>query len=75
MPNQRSPSKVRLGGFVEQELYRTVVAMAQREGFAHDKFGFAQQLIREALAQREKRPRKRSPRLTRRRAAAGPRVN
>ena len=64
MPNQRSPNKVRLGGFVELELYRAVVAMARREGFEHDKFGFAQQLLREALANREKRPRQ----LTRQRA-------
>ena len=59
MPNQRSPNKVRLGGFVDQRLYRTVVAMAKREGFAHDKFGFVQQLLRQALAHREKRLRRR----------------
>lgn len=71
MPNQRSPNKVRLGGFVEQGLYRTVVAMAKREGFEHDKFGFTQQLIREALAHREKRRRKRSNRPAARHSAAG----
>jgi hypothetical protein len=70
MPNQRSPNKVRLGGFVEQELYQTVVAMAKREGFENDKFGFTQQLLREALAQREKRPRKRSERPSTRRLSA-----
>lgn len=75
MPNQRSPNKVRLGGFVELGLYRTVVAMAKREGFEHDKFGFAQELIREALAHREKRLRQRALRPSRRRAAAGPRAN
>jgi len=67
MPNQRSPNKVRLGGFVERSLHRTVIAMARREGFEHDKFGFAQQLIREALAQRRKRRPKRAVRQASRR--------
>ena len=70
MPNQRSPNKVRLGGFVQQRLYRTVVAMARREGFEHDKFGFAQQLLREALAHREKRLRQRASRRSTRRLRA-----
>jgi hypothetical protein len=44
-----------------------VIAMARREGFEHDKFGFAQQLIREALAQRRKRRPKRAVRQASRR--------
>ncbi len=71
MPNQRSPNKVRLGGFVERSLHRAVIAMAKREGFEHDKFGFAQQLIREALAKRQKRHPKRTRSASRRRRTPG----
>jgi hypothetical protein len=59
VPNQRSKNKIRLGGFIERRLYRAVLALAKHEGMAHDKFGFAQKLVREAI---ERRERKRKPR-------------
>jgi len=59
VPNQRSKDKVRLGGFVDRELYQAVLAFARREGMAEDKFGFAQKLISEALDRREPGPRAR----------------
>ena len=59
MPNQRAKNKVRLGGFVDRELYREVVALAKEDGMAHNKFGFTQKLILEGLALRESRHRKR----------------
>jgi hypothetical protein len=59
VPNQRSKDKVRLGGFVDRDLYRAVLAFAKREGMAEDKFGFAQKLISEALDRREPRSRAR----------------
>jgi hypothetical protein len=58
VPNQRAKNKVRLGGFVDRELYRTVVALAKEAGMEHNKFGFTQQLILEGLALREHRRRK-----------------
>ena len=48
MPNQRSKTKVRFGGF--RKLYRQIVACAAMEGMAEDKFGFMQVLMREGLA-------------------------
>ena len=59
VPNQRAKNKVRLGGFVDRELYRAVVAMAKEAGMEHNKFGFTQKLILEGLALRENRQRKR----------------
>jgi hypothetical protein len=58
VPNQRAKNKVRLGGFVERELYRAVVALAKKEGMEHNKFGFTQKLILEGLALHENRGRK-----------------
>lgn len=55
VPNQRSKTKVRLGGFIGRELYRAVLAQAKLEGMERDKFGFAQKLLLEALQRREKR--------------------
>jgi len=55
VPNQRSKTKIRLGGFIERELYWAVRAQAKLEGMERDKFGFAQKLLREALERREKR--------------------
>jgi hypothetical protein len=60
VPNQRAKNKVRLGGFVDRELYRAVVALAKEEGMAHNKFGFTQKLILEGLALRESRRKRRS---------------
>ena len=59
VPNQRAKNKVRLGGFVDRELYRAVVALAKEAGMGHNKFGFTQKLILEGLALRENRGRKR----------------
>jgi hypothetical protein len=50
MPNQRSKNKVRLGGFVDRNLYEQVIRLAKKDGMEDNKFGFAQKLIREALA-------------------------
>jgi hypothetical protein len=55
VPNQRSKTKVRLGGFIERELYLAVLAEAKLEGMSRDKFGFAQKLLQEAIERREKR--------------------
>lgn len=55
MPNQRSKSKVRFGGFLDKELYRQILKCAQVEGMAGNKFGFLQVLIREGLARTTKR--------------------
>lgn len=49
VPNQRAKNKVRLGGFVERQLYRAIVAQAKHAGMAHNKFGFVQRVISEAL--------------------------
>ena len=51
MPNQRSKTKVRFGGFVNRKLYRQILACAAMEGMAADKFGFMQVLIREGMAE------------------------
>lgn len=53
MPNQRSKDKTYLGGFVEKTLHKRLVQMAKAAGMEHNKFGFAAQLIREALARRK----------------------
>ena len=55
VPNQRAKNKVRLGGFVDRELYRSIVALAKEAGMEHNKFGFTQKLILEGLALRENR--------------------
>lgn len=54
MPNQRGKDKVRLGGFLERDLRREVVALAKREGMENNIFGFAMKLDAEALAHRRK---------------------
>ena len=58
MPNQRAKNKVRLGGFVDRELYRAVVSLAKKEGMEHNKFGFTQKLILEGLALHQSRRRR-----------------
>ena len=64
MPNQRSPNKVRLGGFIDRQLHRQIMTLARREGMTDDKFGFARKLIEEALARRAKAKRRVSRRVT-----------
>jgi hypothetical protein len=59
VPNQRAKNKVRLGGFVDRDLYRVIMALAKEEGMEHNKFGFTQKLILEGLALRDNRRRKR----------------
>jgi hypothetical protein len=49
MPNQRSKSKVRFGGFVETELNTQILECATAAGMAKNKFGFFQLLLREGL--------------------------
>jgi hypothetical protein len=55
MPNQRSKNKLHLGGFVDKELHAEIVRLARKEGMEHNKFGFVQTLIGEALEQRRKK--------------------
>lgn len=55
MPNQRSKNKLHLGGFVDKELHTEIVRLAKKEDMDHNKFGFVQVLIREALDQRKKK--------------------
>jgi hypothetical protein len=55
MPNQRSKNKLHLGGFVEKELHTEIVRLAKKEGMEHNRFGFVQKLILEALDRRKKR--------------------
>ncbi|HZV34381.1 MAG TPA: hypothetical protein VFB72_07360 [Verrucomicrobiae bacterium] len=55
MPNQRSKNKMHLGGFVDKQLHAEVVRLAKKENMEHNKFGFVQVLIREALEQRKKK--------------------
>jgi hypothetical protein len=49
MPNQRSKTKVLLGGYLDSRLNGELVRLARREGMDDNKFGFIQKLIREAL--------------------------
>ena len=44
-----------LGGFVDKQLHAEVVRLAKKENMEHNKFGFVQVLIREALEQRKKK--------------------
>jgi hypothetical protein len=55
MPNQRSKSKLHLGGFVEKDFHAEIVRLAKKEGMAANKFGFVQILIREAIERRKKK--------------------
>lgn len=59
MPNQRSKNKQYLGGFVEKSFHDELMRLAKKEGMGTNKFGFAAQLLREAL-QRRQRARRRS---------------
>jgi hypothetical protein len=52
MPNQRSKDKTYLGGYVDKDLYAAILNLAKAEGMVHNKFGFVEKLIREALARR-----------------------
>ncbi len=49
MPCQRAKDKVRLGGYIERDLYLEILAEASGQGREHNKFGFVIQLMREAL--------------------------
>lgn len=62
MPNQRSKTKTYLGGFVERELYQRIVRLAAKAGMKDNKFGFAAQLIQEAIKRRKRRRKAASPR-------------
>jgi hypothetical protein len=55
MPNQRSKNKLHLGGFVDKDLHAEIVRLAKREGLEHNKFGFVQLLIVEALEKRKQK--------------------
>lgn len=52
MPNQRAKNKVYLGGYIDRQLEKRIVSLAARSGMAHNKFGFAVQLIEESLRRR-----------------------
>lgn len=53
MPNQRSKDKIFLGGFVDKKLHARLVKLAKASGMETNKFGFAAQLIEEALGRRK----------------------
>jgi len=55
MPNQRSKNKLHLGGFVDKELHAEIIRLAKKEGMEHNRFGFVQTLILEAIDQRKKK--------------------
>jgi len=52
VPNQRSKNKVYLGGFVEKELHRKIIAGAKKAGMQDNKFGFVAGIIRKALSRK-----------------------
>ncbi len=52
MPCQRARNKVYLGGYITRSLHGRLVALANAQGMAHNKFGFAVKLIEQALALR-----------------------
>ncbi len=49
MPNQRSPRKVYLGGFIEKPLKKRLARLAREAGMEHNQFGFAVQLIEQQI--------------------------
>ena len=55
MPNQRAKNKVQLGGYMPRPLRARIERMAKREGMEFNVFGFAQKLMREAIAVRKRR--------------------
>jgi hypothetical protein len=55
MPNQRSKNKAYLGGYIDKALHAEIVKLAKAEGMAHNKFGFVEKVVREAMARRKKK--------------------
>lgn len=55
MPNQRSQTKVFLGGYVDKALKRQLIGMARDAGMDHNRFGFIMELISDPLKQRRKK--------------------
>ncbi|MDB6018028.1 MAG: hypothetical protein JWR19_2517 [Pedosphaera sp.] len=55
MPNKRSKNKAYIGGYIDKVLHAEIVRLAKDEGMEHNKFGFVETLIREAIARREKK--------------------
>ena len=56
MPNRRSPNKAYLGGYIPRELHAEICRLAVEEGMEHNRFGFVEKLIREALEHRKQIP-------------------
>jgi hypothetical protein len=54
MPNQRSKNKAYIGGYIDKVLHAEIVRMANEESMEHNRFGFVEKLIREAIARRNK---------------------
>ena len=54
MPNQRAKNKQYLGGFVDRGLYAELTRLAKRAGMEENRFGFVNQLLREALRLRRR---------------------
>jgi hypothetical protein len=55
MPNQRSKTKVMIGGYLDKKLLATIERMAKAEGMGDNRFGFFMKLALEAIARRERR--------------------
>jgi dihydroxyacetone kinase DhaKLM complex PTS-EIIA-like component DhaM len=45
---------------VDKQLHAKILRLAKKAGMEHNKFGFAAQLIQEALKQRKRRKRRRA---------------
>ena len=52
MPNQRAKNKLYLGGFVDKRFHAALLRQARQAGMHGNKFGFATQMVREALKSR-----------------------
>lgn len=55
MPNQRSKNKSYLGGYIDKALHAEILKLAEDEGMEHNKFGFVEKMVREAMARRKKK--------------------
>ena len=54
MPNQRSKNKAYIGGYIDKVLHAEILRMASEESMEHNRFGFVEKLIREAIDRRKK---------------------
>ncbi len=55
MPNKRSKNKAYIGGYIDRALHEEIKQLARADGMEHNKFGFVEKLIREALARWKER--------------------